>query len=149
MKVDDKQYGDILYQWLLVPVQDHGHLFVRHFHKLNPNRNRYMLMQVVLSDFKRGHIWEGVYESRTRNTHWVESVTVDGITYPKLCFNNGGFEVLQWNIDGQMTYLSAMDLGREKFLSLLASEEFAPEDEVQRIVTEGIQAQPSWIHAIL
>lgn len=149
LTVSDKLYGELIGRWMIVEITEKRHLFIKHFTVLNPHRNRYMLMQLVLSDFKQGRCFEAVYEGHARLTRWVEQVEIDGIPYPKLSVNNGCFDVLQWQVFGEMSYVTAIDLGREKFFDFLVHEKFVSPEELRDVVDKGVNAQSEWLKAVL
>ncbi|KPV44406.1 hypothetical protein [Alicyclobacillus ferrooxydans] len=146
--IDEKYYGELINVWMVAQYSKDKHLFVKHFHQYNPFRNRYMLMQLILVDFKQGLCLEGVYEGSARMTKWIERVEIDGVPYPKLTVNNGCFNVLQWNVYGQTQYVTAQDMGRDHFLNFIVEAKFVLKSELDEILHSGLEARKEWIRAI-
>lgn len=104
-------YSDLLDRWA---IDDQRAIFVKHCRFKHPIKNRFMIMQIIISKTKKGKIYEGVFEGNAILRNWVHMEYSEKfeMKIPKINLCDGNFaptEIEYKNFKGNFNFLSIKD----------------------------------------
>lgn len=114
--ISDDLYYDLLDRWAMV---DHGNgrrLFVKHCRFQHPIKRRFMIMQIMVANYKAGIRWEGIFEGRSHLSNWVsmEYSQHHKMEIPKINLCNGNFAPTELEYDNAKLHFSYLSLKNAK-----------------------------------